>query len=327
MDVHLVTFGEPLIRLSVPRGIPMAHTRSFDAYVGGSELNVAIAANYLGVSCKFVSKAPAKGPGQMVAATARAHGVDASDIIISKDSRMGLYFHDFGASQRPASVTYDRFPSAFQSITPDEVDWERILSGARVFHSSGITAALGVGALGTLQAGVEAAKRMGVTVSFDVNYRSALWSPTACSQALAPILKMVDVLFTSMGDLRTVLGVNAPSLASALPDLAALGIPIIAGVYNDPDFRGAPWIAQAFVRGEIITEQRDFTVDTVDRIGAGDAFAAGFLKGYLDGDIESALRYGTAMMALKNSMLGDYCWATMDDVDEFLLGSAAMVKR
>lgn len=327
MDVHLVTFGEPLIRLSVPRGIPMAHTRSFDAYVGGSELNVAIAANYLGVSCKFVSKAPAKGPGQMVAATARAHGVDASDIIISKDSRMGLYFHDFGASQRPASVTYDRFPSAFQSITPDEVDWERILSGARVFHSSGITAALGVGALGTLQAGVETAKRMNVTVSFDINYRSALWSPTACREALEPILENVDVLFTSMGDLRTVLGINAPSLGAALPDLASLGIPIIAGVYNDPDFRGAPWIAQAFARGEIITEQRDFTVDTVDRIGAGDAFAAGFLKGYLDGDIESALRYGTAMMALKNSMLGDYCWATMDDVDEFLLGSAAMVKR
>ena len=196
---------------------------------------------------------------------------------------MGLYFHEFGTSQRPAGVTYDRFPSAFQTVTPSEVDWERILSGAGVFHSSGITAALGTGPLSTLQSGVEAANRMNVTVSFDINYRSALWSPTACSQALAPILKKVDVLFTSMGDLRTVLGINAPSLAAALPDLASLGIPIIAGVYNDPDFRGAPWIAQAFVRGEIVTEQRDFTVDTVDRIGAGDAFAAGFLKGIWTG--------------------------------------------
>lgn len=327
MDVQLVTFGESLIRLSVPRGIPVAHTRSFDAYVGGSELNVAIAASYLGMSCKYVSKVPARGPGQMVVATARANGVDASDIVISKGGRVGLYFHDFGASQRPASVTYDRFPSAFQTITPDEVDWERILSGARVFHSSGITAALGAGPLSTLQAGVESAKRMGLTVSFDINYRSALWSPTACSRTLEPILKNVDVLFTSMGDLRTVLGINAPSLASALPDLASLGIPIMAGVYNDPDFQGAPWVAQAFVRGEIITEHRGFAVDTVDRIGAGDAFAAGFLRGYLDGDVEAALRYGTAMMALKNSMLGDYCWATMDDVNEFLSGSAAMVKR
>jgi len=305
----------------------MAHAGSFDVYVGGSELNVAIAASHLGLSCRFVSRVPAKGPGQMIIAAAKANGVDASDIEVSKDGRIGLYFHEFGTSQRPASVTYDRSASAFQAVTPGEVDWGRILSGAKVFHSSGITAALGAGALATLESGIDTAKRMNVIVSFDINYRSALWSADACAKALDPILRKVDVLFTSMGDLRTVLGLDAVDLHSAASALALLGVPVIAGVCNDPSYQGAPWIAQAWVRGEIITDRRDFAVDSLDRIGAGDAFAAGFLRGYLDGEIEQALSYGTAMMALKNSMLGDYCWATMDDVNEFLFGSATMVKR
>ncbi|MGI6038243.1 MAG: sugar kinase [Limnochordia bacterium] len=328
MGKDFVSFGEVMLRLTVPKGHSLGETKTFEVYVGGSELNVAIAASNIGLSTGFVTKLPAKGPSSQVFRTARAYGVDVSHIITSPDGRMGLYFHEFGTAQRAAHVVYDRENSAIRSLQPGEIDWSQVFADARMFHTSGITAALGPGPLAVLKEGLQKAKEMGLKVSFDLNYRATLWTPEEAGAVIRPLMEYVDILFASLDDIRLLLQIDKPTIAETYQGIAAeYGVPVIAGVANVPEHQGAPWTAFAWYEGELLVDRREFRVETIDRIGAGDAFAAGFLWGYFKDQIPRGLAYGSAMLALKNAMLGDYFWGSPADIEEFLAEGPKLVKR
>ncbi len=167
----VVTFGEAMLRLSPSHFARLEQTHSLDVEIGGSELNVAVGVSRLGMASAWVSKLPNNALGRMVRNRARELGVDVSHVIFSDQGRQGLYFVEYGAAPRASSVLYDRGNSSISLIRPDEVDWKKILSRAKLFHVSGITPALSPSAAETTALAMKAAKEAGCLVSYDLNYR------------------------------------------------------------------------------------------------------------------------------------------------------------
>src|SRR6476661_9743115 len=194
--MDLVTLGEAMVRLTPPNFQRLEQARSFDAYVGGGELNVAVAAARLGVASRWVSRLPENALGRMIANAAREQGVDAH-IEWTDHDRAGLYFAELGAAPRASSVLYDRAASAISKITPGSIDWPAVFEGARWFHVSGITPALSESAAKVTAESVVAAKSAGLSVSYDLNYRSKLWSAEQARSVKEPLMQHVDVLITT----------------------------------------------------------------------------------------------------------------------------------
>src|SRR6266581_5297132 len=188
--MDLVTFGEAMVRLSPPPGEPLDDARHFHVHVGGSELNVAVGAARLGVSTRWGSRLPETPLGRLVARRAGEAGGDLSHVLWAEDERVGLYFVE------AAAVRYDRANSAMSRLAPGVVDWPRALDGARWFHTSGITPALSASAAAATAEAVAAAKRAGLTVSYDLNYRPQLWTAERAREVQEPLLGQVDVLIT-----------------------------------------------------------------------------------------------------------------------------------
>src|SRR5687767_15084830 len=189
--MDLVTFGEAMVRLTPPAFQRLEQTHSFDAYVGGGELNVAVAAARLGVASRWVSRLPENALGRMIAARAREQGVDAH-VDWTADDRAGLYFSELGAAPRASSVLYDRAASAISRVTPGSIDWAAVFTGARWYHVSGITPALSDGAAKVTAESLVAAKNAGLTVSYDLNYRGKLWSARQARAVQEPLMEHVD---------------------------------------------------------------------------------------------------------------------------------------
>ncbi len=207
----IVTFGEAMIRLSPPGFRRLEQATTLDMTAGGAELNVAVALARLGHSAAWVSRLPDNALGRLCRNQARELGVDTSHILWSKEDRMGLYFVEFGAAPRASSVLYDRAASAISRIQPGQVDWAQVLTGARWFHTSGITPALSdTAALVTADA-VRTASATGCTVSYDLNYRARLWSQERAGEVQVPLMEHVDVLFTTEEDTKRVFGITADS--------------------------------------------------------------------------------------------------------------------
>src|SRR6059058_654350 len=193
--MDLVTFGEAMVRLTPPGSQRLEQARSFDAYVGGGELNVAVAAARLGIASRWVSRLPDNALGRMIAGRAREQAVDVHAEWIA-DDRAGLYFAELGAAPRASSVLYDRGASAISRILPGTVDWPLVFRGAKWFHVSGITPALSESVSKVTLEALVAAKKAGLTVSYDLNYRSKLWKPEKARAVQEPMMEYVDVLMT-----------------------------------------------------------------------------------------------------------------------------------
>src|SRR5438045_4033856 len=185
---EVITFGEAMLRLAPPNFQRLEQTATLDVQVGGGELNVAVGAPRLGLTSAWVSRLPKNALGRLAAGRVRQAGVDASAIIWADDGRMGLYFVEFGAAPRPSSVLYDRSDSSLSRIQPAEVDWKKVFTTARWFHTSGITPALSEGAAKVTRQALEAARAAGVTVSYDLNYRSKLWTPDRAQAVQEPLM-------------------------------------------------------------------------------------------------------------------------------------------
>src|SRR5438128_1352711 len=211
--MDLVTFGEAMVRLTPPAFQRLEQAHSFDAYVGGGELNVAVAVARLGVASRWVSRLPENALGRLIASRAREQGVDAH-IEWTVDDRAGLYFAELGAAPRASSVVYDRAGSAIAKVRPGSIDWASVFAGARWFHVSGITPALSESAATVTQESLAAAKKAGLTVSYDLNYRSKLWSAKQARAVQEPLMEHVDVLITTAEDARVVFGIGAESAES-----------------------------------------------------------------------------------------------------------------
>ena len=208
MMYDVVTFGEAMLRLSPPHFARLEQTHSLEVEIGGSELNVAVGVARLGMASAWVSKLPNNALGRMVRNRTRELGVDAAHIIFSDQGRQGLYFVEYGAAPRASSVLYDRANSSISLIQPNEVDWRKILSRAKLFHVSGITPALSPSAAETTGLAMRVAKEAGCLVSYDLNYRKKLWSPSDARKCQEPLMEMVDIITTTEEDTGVVFGIR-----------------------------------------------------------------------------------------------------------------------
>lgn len=324
----VVTFGEAMLRLSPPHFSRLEQTHSLDVEIGGSELNVAVGLCRLGMPAAWISKLPNNGLGRMVRNRARELGVDVSQVLFSDKGRQGLYFVEYGAAPRASSVLYDRGNSAISLIQPGEVDWEKILSGRKLFHVSGITPALSPSAAETTAAAMKAAKEAGCLVSYDLNYRKKLWSPADAKKCQEPLMKLVDIITTTEEDTSVVFGIREENYQKVAATLAStFGFKAVAiTLREDLSVWKNNWTAIAYADGKIYSD-RTYSVEIVDRVGAGDSFTAGFIYGYLKGGAEQGVKYGNALSALKHTIPGDFNWSTLEEVEAQIKGAGLRISR
>jgi 2-dehydro-3-deoxygluconokinase len=338
LRMDLVTFGEAMVRLTPPNFQRLDQARSFDAFVGGGELNVAVAAARLGVSSEWVSRLTDNPLGRMIANRAREQGV-ALRVDWTADDRAGLYFAELGAAPRASSVLYDRSGSAISRIKEGSVAWDSIFAGARWFHVSGITPALTESAARVTREALIAAKQAGLTVSYDLNYRGKLWSPEKARAVQEPLMEHVDVLITTEEDTRVVFGIGRAANtyehldAESYDDVARklekqFGFQAVAVTLREnPLVLLNSWSAIVVADGELFRAPR-YEVEVIDRIGAGDSFSAGLIVGRLENrGWEESLRFATAASALKHSIPGDFCLITRAEVEQLLRGGSLRVSR
>jgi len=325
----LVTFGEAMIRFSPPDFKRLEQTTSLDLNIGGTELNVAVGVSRLGLQSAWVSRLPDNPLGRMIANKARELGVDVSPVIWEKEGRAGLYFLEFGATPRPTSVVYDRANSSFSNIQPGEVRWDEILKSAKCLHLTGITPAVSQSSAAATLEALQKARAFGCKVSLDLNYRAKLWSPEAANKTLAPMMDFVDILITTKGDTRTILGIEAENderLAKLLLD--RYPIEMVAVSYREGDTVWQCLFSAIAVTREKTYTTGTFNIEIVDQVGRGDSFAAGFLYGVIgENDLQKGLDYGVAFAALKHSFPGDFNWCTRQEVEDLLAGPRPGVNR
>jgi 2-dehydro-3-deoxygluconokinase len=319
--VDLVTFGEAMVRLTPPGFQRLEQASSFDVHVGGAELNVAVLAARLGVKSRWVTRLPENALGRMIGTRARDQGVDAH-VEWTPDGRVGLYFVE-ARGARINSVLYDRAGSAISLVTPGNIDWASMFAGARWYHVSGITPALSDGAATVTAESLIAAKRAGLTVSYDLNYRSKLWSAEQAQAVQEPLMEYVDVLTTTAEDAGVVFGIGGgghAAVARALQERFEVSAVAVT-------LRDNALAAIISADGKFYSAPR-FEVESVDPIGAGDAFCGGLIVSRLENcGWDDAIRFATATAALKHTIPGDFCLVTRDDVDQLLRGASARVSH
>ncbi len=325
---EVVTFGETMIRLSPPHFGRLEQTNQLDVNIGGAEWNVAGDLSRLGVSTAWVSRLTDNALGAMIRNKAREQGVDTSHIVWTKEDRVGVYFVEFGAAPRASSVLYDRSNTAISRIKPGEVDWENVLRGARWFHTSGITPGLSQSAARVTAEALQTAKKLGCRVSYDLNYRAKLWTTEEAMKCQVPLMEYVDVLISTEEDTRKVLGVSADSYREVAHKLEAnFNFEVVCiTLREDISVCRNRWTAIACAEGKIY-DDRTYEVEIVDRVGAGDSFAAGFINGDLTGDVTEGLRFGNAVSALKHSIPGDINWSTRQEVENLIASGSLRISR
>lgn len=305
----LVTLGEVLLRLAVPSPARIETARQLDVQIGGAEANVAAACARLGLRTAWMSALPANPWGERIRRELTGHGVDCAHVVTLEGTRVGVYFLEYGVPPRPVRVLYDRRDSAFARLMPAQVDWAPVRQ-ARLVHLTGITPALGQSARSL----VERAFGEASTVSFDVNYRATLWSPSEARAFLEQVLPRVRYLFIGQGEAQTLFDMagSAEHMLQALSRLAPKAtISLQQGEAGSTVLDG----------GRVLRPRRRPAVQVVDPIGAGDAYAAGFLWAVLRGrDPQEAVDAGTAVAALKCSTWGDIALVSAQDVADVLAG-------
>ncbi len=311
----LVAIGEVMLRLSIPSPERIETARQLDVQVGGAEANVAAACARLGLRTAWISAVPSNAWGNRIRRELSAHGVDCTHVVILDDARIGVYFLEFGAPPRPIRVLYDRRDSAFSRLVPEAIDWEPVRR-ARLVHLTGITPALGPAPRRL----VERALGEAAAVSFDLNYRATLWSAAEARAFVEVALPVARHVFMGEAEARTVLGLTGPaeSVVEALARLAPRAtIALLQGS------EGSTVLAE----GRLWRPTRAHTIQVVDPVGAGDAYAAGFLWAILQGrSLQAAVDAGAAVAALKCSTWGDVALIDARDVED-LLGGGADIRR
>ncbi len=328
MPFDVVTFGEAMIRLSPPNFLRIEQAQSLDLRVGGAELNTAVGLARLGRSSAWVSRLTNNPLGRLIANKAREGGVSTEHVVWTNDDRVGLYFLEFGAAPRASSVVYDRKNAAIASLTAGTVPWAKVFAGAKWFHVTGITPGLSASAAEVTKESLVAAKAAGLQTSVDLNYRVKLWTPEQAGKCMSELMAYTDVLITSEEDIERVFGIKGKNYEEAAELTAKkFKIKTIAITLRDnPLVWRNSWSAMVLHAGSVL-RTKTYELEIVDRLGAGDSFAAGFIHGALDGDLQRALDFGVAASALKHSIPGDFNWITRDEVESMLKGGGLRISR
>lgn len=325
---EVITFGEAMIRLSPPNFRRLEQAHSLDVQVGGAELNTAVAVARLGHTSAWISRLTNNPLGRLIANHAREAGVSTDHVVWTSEDRVGLYFLEFGAAPRASSVLYDRRNAAIAGIKPGTVDWAKIFTGAKWFHVTGITPALSGSAAETTREAMKAAKAAGVSTSMDLNYRVKLWTEAEAGKCMTDLMAYCDVLVTTEEDTERVFGIKGKDYEDVAAQCAAK-FPLKAvaiTLRENPLVWRNSWTAIVWQDGKVY-RTRTYEVEIVDRLGAGDSFAAGLIHGLLEGDPQKAVDYGVATSALKHSIPGDFAWLTRDEVEAMLKGGGLRISR
>jgi 2-dehydro-3-deoxygluconokinase len=328
MSTEVVTFGEAMVRLSPPQFRRLEQARNLDLFVGGAELNTAAGLVRLGRTASWISRLTRNPLGRLVANHAREIGVATDHILWTDEDRVGVYFVEFGAAPRASTVLYDRKDASIAHVAPGMIDWPVAFRGSRWFHVTGITPALSQSAAETTREALEAARAAGLRTSIDLNYRAKLWSEADAGRGMAEFMKYCDVLITTEEDIQRVFamkGKNYEDVAAQVADRFKLQTVAITLRENPLVWKNS-WTGIAYHGGKIF-RTRSYEVEIVDRLGAGDCFAAGFIHGLLDNDLQKALDFAAAASALKHSIPGDFAWVTREEVERLLKGDGLRISR
>ena len=334
----VVTFGEIMLRLSPPGFERFLQSPVFSATFGGGEANVAVCLAQFGIDSYYVTRLPKHEIGEAAVRALRAEGVK-TDFIIRGGDRVGVYFVEAGASQRASNVVYDRAHSAISELEPGTVDWTKVFAGADWFHVTGITPALGDKAIACTREALDAAKKAGVRVSVDLNFRKKLWTEKRAQEVMRPLMRQVDVVIANEEDIQSVLGLDVPHTDVTAGHLNLDGYKRVAQqvskefgpslvaitLRESVSASDNGWSAVLWdnARSQFVQSQR-YDVRLVDRVGGGDSFAGGLIYGLLTGRTpEEALRFGVAASALKQTIPGDFNRVSVAEVDRLAKGDAS----
>ena len=303
--MKVVTLGEVMLRLTPPGYSRLLQAETFEAEYGGAEANVAVALAMWGENACFVSKIPENDIGQAAVNKLRRYGVDTGNVVRGGD-RLGIYYAERGADRRASEILYDRAHSSFACSEAEEYDWDRIFEGADWFHFTGITPALGRRAERITQTACEQARKKGVRISCDVNYRSKLWSEDAARSVMETFLRQIDLCITNEYQAKELFGAPREEVAEYMRSKYSLGM--IAFTYRKTFDATHNMISGAIYDGEHFYRSCEYLIEMVDRIGGGDAFAAGVLYGIGNGyALQQTVDFAAAAGCLKHSVKGDCC--------------------
>lgn len=332
-EPRVVTFGEMLMRLSPSKGIRLTQTQSFDLNFGGAEANVAVALAGFGAQASYVTVLPDNDLGNNACQTLKRYGVD-TQFIIRRGKRMGVYYLEHGSGPRPSKVIYDRAHSSFSEIESGDLDWEQVLEKAQWFHWTGITPALGDSAIASLRRGLETAKKKKITVSADLNYRKKLWSEEKAKAIIEELMPFVDILIGNEEDPTRVFGIEPKgtevakgklniegyrALAQALVE--KFGFKKVAITLRESMSASENYWSACLFDGKNFYQSPRHHVWIIDRVGTGDAFAAGLIYSFLEGKADpEALSFGVAVACLKHSISGDFTSVSVQEVEQLLAG-------
>ncbi|MFH1477855.1 MAG: sugar kinase [Verrucomicrobiota bacterium] len=338
MNHRIVTFGEIMLRLKSPGFERLFQSPLLEATFGGGEANVAVSLANYGLNAAFVTVLPKNEIGDACIAELRRFGVDTS-LIVRGSGRMGIYYLENGANQRASKVVYDRAHAALALAQPGTLDWKKVFAGATWFHITGITPAISQSAADLAMEAVQAAKQAGLTVSCDFNYRGKLWKyGKTAPEVMNALVKFVDIGIANEEDCQKSLGIKADvqvekgsldtvqyqaltdKVLKTFPNLKLIAITLRES--RSADVNG--WSACLNDRRQFLLSRKYEITDIVDRVGGGDAFAAGLIYGLASGKPpEGALNFAVAASCLKHSIPGDFNRITADEAEKLSGGEAS----
>ena len=319
----VVTFGELMLRLTPPGRLRLAQAPHFEITYGGAEANVAVLIAQLGGSAEFVTRLPENDVAQRAINELRGLGVGTGHIARGGE-RIGVYYLEQGASQRAGKVIYDRAHSAIAEARAGEFDWDEIFAGALWFHFSGITPALSPGTAELTAEACTAARRLGLTVSFDLNYRAKLWTRQQAGAVLTPLMQHVDLCVTSVEEARTVFGLKCSDdpADTAVKLRDRFDFKTVALTQRSGALAcSTGWGALFFVDSTAHFSRRH-EIEIIDRVGAGDSFTGALIFSLLRGDSPAqAVEFAVAASTLKHTIPGDSALLTLGEVEAFAAGA------
>ena len=336
MAKRIITFGEIMMRLNPESYLRFSQAAKFEATYAGGEANVAVSLANYGMNAAFVSKVPAHDIGQCAINALRTYGVDTTHMVRG-GKRLGLYFVEKGASQRPSKVIYDRADSAIAQADPADFDWDAIFEGADWFHWTGITPALGGNLPQICLEACKAAKAKGITVSCDLNYRNKLWTREEAKKVMSELVKYVDVCIANEEDAKDVFGIQAENTDISSGKLNHEGYISVARQISEQfgckqvaiTLRSSlsafdnDWAGMLYSGGQAYFSPT-YRIHIVDRVGGGDSFGGGLIYSLLTEKApQDAINFAVAASCLKHSLEHDFNLVTVAEVENLAKGNAS----
>ena len=337
----VITFGEIMLRLSPPGFFRFSQANTFDVIYGGGESNVAVSLSNYGVPSQFVTRLPENDIGECAMMEMRKRGVDTSQIVYGGE-RLGIYFLETGAVSRGSKVIYDRAHSAMSTIRPGMIDWEQVFDGAGWFHWTGITPAISQGAADVCKEAIEAANKLGVMVSTDLNYRAKLWKyGKEPGEVMPDLVAGCDVILGNEEDAEKHFGIHPESVdvtqggtveskayrsvCEQLMERFPKAQKIITTLRGSISASHNTWSGVLYNGDEFLEAPTYDITHIVDRVGGGDSFMAGLIYGLLtfNGDDQKALNFAVAASCLKHTIYGDANQVTVEEVEKLMGGDAS----